>query len=227
MRPAEFTRTYRVVMILVWPIVRLWGRLEIVGADVLPASGPTLLLVNHDTAWDPLVVGVAAMRRRQIGALARSSLWQSRLLGWVLDQMGQIPIERGRGDSGAIDAAVSRLNAGGCIGIFPEGTVSRGRVLPARSGAGRLVAAAPGTQVVCVRVTGAVDIVRFPKRPRIRVEFFEPAGGPPRPEETASAVTARMLAEIRHLAPPANSGRRNKATQFDRDRDAQTEPGPS
>jgi 1-acyl-sn-glycerol-3-phosphate acyltransferase len=203
--------TYRIVMAVAWPVVRWWGRLEVVGEQLLPTTGPTLLLVNHDSAWDPLVVGVSVVRRRQLLALAKSSLWRVRAVGWVLDRMGQIPIERGRGDAEAMSAAIERLAAGACIGVFPEGTVSRGRPLRALSGAGRLALAVPDARVICVAVTGAVDIVRFPKRPRLRVEFFEPAGGQPRPGETAVGLTKRMMAEVRAAAPYAIPGRRKKA----------------
>jgi 1-acyl-sn-glycerol-3-phosphate acyltransferase len=207
---------YRVVMAIAAPIVRWWGRLEVVGTQVLPASGPAVLIANHDSAWDPLVVGVAAMPRRQLRALAKSSLWRARPAAWLLNQMGQIPIERGRFDTQALAVAIDALHDGACVGIFPEGTVSRGQPLRPLSGAGRLALSAPGARVVCVGVRGAVDVVRFPKRPRIRVEFFEPAGGPPRPGESAVGLTKRTMAEIRTRAPFAIPGRHRKATEFRR-----------
>jgi 1-acyl-sn-glycerol-3-phosphate acyltransferase len=211
------SRTYRVVMAAVAPVVRWWGRLEVVGEDALPTGGPTLVIANHDSAWDPLVVGVAAMRRhRQVRALAKSSLWKVRALGWVLNGMGQIPIDRGRGDTQALSAAIDQLRAGACIGVFPEGTVSRGKPLRPLSGAGRLALAVPGTRVVGVRVIGSVDIVRVPKRPRIRVEFFEPSGGQPRPDESAISLTRRTMAEVRDGAPYAVPGRRKKAAEYRR-----------
>jgi 1-acyl-sn-glycerol-3-phosphate acyltransferase len=207
---------YRVVMAIAAPIVRWWGRLVVVGAHVLPASGPVVLIANHDSAWDPLVVGVAAMPRRQVRALAKSSLWRAPPVAWVLDRMGQIPVDRGRFDTQALSVAIEALQAGGCVGVFPEGTVSRGRSLRPLSGAGRLALSVPSTRVVCVSVSGAVDVVRFPKRPRIRVEFFEPAGGPPRPGETAVGLTKRTMAEVRARAPFAVPGRHRKAAELER-----------
>jgi 1-acyl-sn-glycerol-3-phosphate acyltransferase len=121
--------------------------------------------------------------------------------------MGQIPVERGRADAGALASAIDQLRAGACIGIFPEGTISRGEVLRAHSGAGRLVLAVPGTQVVCAAVTGSTDIARFPHRPRLRVSFFAPAGGQPQDGESAIALTRRAMDEIRALAPPQRPGR--------------------
>jgi 1-acyl-sn-glycerol-3-phosphate acyltransferase len=205
------SRTYRGVMAAVWPLVRGWGRLQVVGAEELPSSGPTVLVANHDSAWDPLVIAAAVRRRRQIRALARSDLWNSRLLGRVLDAMGQIPIDRGRGDADAIGVAVAELAAGACIGVFPEGTVSRGRRLRARSGAGRLALAVPQARLVCVAVTGTLDIARVPRRPRLRVHFFPPTGGARQPGESASELAARLMADIRLRAPvPAYPVRRRQ-----------------
>lgn len=201
---SERRPVYRLVTALATPVVRWWGRLEVVGIDRLPTDGPTVLMANHDSHWDPLVIAVAAGRRRQFRALAKASLWQSRPLGWVLNGMGQIPIERGRADAEALATAIAQLRAGACIGVFPEGTISRGEALRARSGAGRLAVAIPGTRVVCAAVTGSVDIVRFPKRPRLRVEFFELTLDR---EETALALTRRALADIRAIAPPVPAGR--------------------
>jgi len=205
-------RVYATVMIVATPIVRWWGRLTVVGDELLPADGPTVLMVNHDSQWDPVVAGVA-VRRRQIRALAKSSLWKSAPLAWVLDHMGQIPIERGRGDTAALSAAIEHLRRGECIGVFPEGTVSRGRELRFLSGAGRLALSVPGTRVLGVRITGAVDIARFPRRPRLRVEFFEPAGGPPSAQESAVALTRRVMTEVRAGAPPAVPGRGRAAAE--------------
>jgi 1-acyl-sn-glycerol-3-phosphate acyltransferase len=220
---AKVPLTYAAVMIVATPVVRWWGRLEVIGQDLLLAGRPTILMVNHDSAWDPVVVGVAA-RRRQIRALAKSSLWKSRPMAWVLDHMGQIPIERGRGDLAALAAAIDHLRQGQCIGIFPEGTVSRGRQMPVLSGAGRLALAVPGTRVLGVRVTGAVDIVRFPRRPAIRVAFFEPASGQPRPDESAITLTRRVMTEVRAQAPAALPGRAKKRAHYRRLVEAAADP---
>jgi len=215
-RPDTVSFIYRMVMALARPVVRWWGRLEVVGLQLVPTTGPILLFVNHDSWWDPLVVGEAAVSRREVRALAKSSLWRYRPVAWILDRMGQIPIERGRGDAQALTSAIEQLRAGACIGLFPEGTVSRGRTMRARSGAGRLALAVPEAAIVCVAVTGAVDIVRFPKRPRIRVEFFAPTGGAHVPGETAVGLARRTMAEIRGRAPVAIPGRRKKAAEYAR-----------
>jgi 1-acyl-sn-glycerol-3-phosphate acyltransferase len=198
---------YRAVMAISSPVVRGWGRLEVTGLEHLPERGPVLLAANHDSYWDPVAAGVAAIGRRQIHALAKSSLWKIKGIDRILDGMGQIPVERGAGDAAALDRAIRELRAGACIGVFPEGTRSQGRVLRARSGLGRLAQAVPEAEVVCCAIAGTTDVPRFPRRPHLRVTFFRPAGGGLGEDETAPAFTARLLAELRDRSPVAAAGR--------------------
>ena len=198
-------------MALSRPVVSNWGRLEVAGLDWLPASGPVLVAGNHDSQMDPITVGVAARPRRQIRALAKSSLWTVRGLAPILNGMGQIPIDRGAGDSGALDRAIEALRAGACIGVFPEGTRSLGRELRARSGIGRLAEAVPEAAIVLASVTGTTDYARFPKRPRVAVRFSRPAGGDYRLGEEHGEFAARLLEEIRAGAPIVAAGRRAAA----------------
>ena len=72
----KMTPAYRAVMALTGPVVRGWGRLEVEGLEHLPASGPVLLAGNHDSYWDPIAIGIAALPRRQVRALAKSSMWK-------------------------------------------------------------------------------------------------------------------------------------------------------
>jgi 1-acyl-sn-glycerol-3-phosphate acyltransferase len=199
---------YRTVMAVCRPATRVWGRLRVEGLEALPESGPVLVVGNHDSHWDPVTVGVATIRRRQIKALAKSDLWKMRGLGPVLDGMGQIPLERGAGDAAALARAIEELRRGACIGVFPEGTRSRGRVLRARSGIGRLALEVPEAKLVCVAIEGTTELTRFPRRPRLRTRFFEPSGGQARPDEVPGELAARLLAEIRELVPPVAAGRR-------------------
>ena len=203
----ERTRTYRVAMAVNRPVA-LWSRLRVEGVETLPASGPLLVVGNHDSHWDPLMVGMAALKWRQIRALAKAELWDVRGLGPILNGMGQIPIERGKGDKQALAKAIETLRAGACIGVFPEGTRSRGKVLRARSGIGRLALEVPEAHVSLVAIEGTADLTGFPRRPRVRVRFFDPAGGQPRPDEDPGELSARLLAEIRATVPPALSYRK-------------------
>jgi 1-acyl-sn-glycerol-3-phosphate acyltransferase len=201
---------YRTAMAVCHPVVRTWGRLEVSGLEALPTRGPVLVVGNHDSHWDPVTVGVAAIRRRQIKALAKADLWKVRGLAPVLNGMGQIPIERGSGDTAALARAIEELRSGSCIGVFPEGTRSRGKVLRARSGVARLALEVPEARLVCVAIEGTSDLTGFPKRPHLRIRFFEPRDGQAKPGEDPGELAVRLLAEIRELVPPSLSARKRK-----------------
>jgi 1-acyl-sn-glycerol-3-phosphate acyltransferase len=210
--PEPFTHTYRVAMAVCRPLA-WWGRMRVEGLEALPRGGPVLLAANHDSYFDPLAIGMAASRRRQLRALAKAALWDVRGLGPILNGMGQVPIERASGDAGALANAIEALRGGACIGVFLEGTISVGRQMRARSGFGRLAVEVPEARLVCVAVTGTPDYARFPKRPAVRVRFFEPRSGQTQPGEAPAEISARLLAEIRALAPPVDAGRDPAATR--------------
>ncbi len=203
---------YRGVMIASTPGVVWWGRLQVTGLDLLPLQGPLLAVGDHDSYWDTVATGIAGMPRRQIRALAKASMWRNKVLGVILSGMGQIPIERGSGDSGALDRAIEQLRAGACIGIYPEGTRSLGRALRARSGIGYLARAVPEATIIGVACNGTVAIPRFPRaRPHVRVEFFEFDRPAIAPDETPQEYATRLLAQLRQRAPIEVAGRKRAA----------------
>src|SRR2546430_9877112 len=185
----------RVLLPLAW-----WGRLRVSGLDNLPASGPLLLVPNHDSQMDPVVLGVGLRRRRMLRYLARANLWKMPGLGPVMRGLRQIPIERGARDAGAIQAAVDALRAGEAICIFPEGKLSLGERLRARSGVARLRAACPEARVVLALISGTTDFARFPRPPRVTVELIPPPA--------AAAEPHQLLDAIRERVPPVRAGRR-------------------
>lgn len=185
-----------------------WGRLRVEGLDRVPTDGPLLVVPNHDSQWDPILIGLAIKPRRRLRFLARASLWKIPGLGPILYGLGQIPIKRGAGDVGALEKAVEALSAGESICVFPEGGLSWGERLRARSGVGRLAQWCPGVRVVLCTVEGTTEYARFPRRPRVKVAFFGPAAGDPQPGEEAPVLSARLLDEIRDRVEPIPAGRR-------------------
>jgi 1-acyl-sn-glycerol-3-phosphate acyltransferase len=198
---------YDVVAALLRPAA-WWGRLRVEGLEHVPAEGPLLVVPNHDSQWDPVLAGLAIKPRRRLRFLARASLWRIPGLGPILQGLGQIPIRRGVGDAAALERAVEALRAGEAVCVFPEGGLSWGERLRARSGAGRLAQWCPGVRVVLCAVEGTTEYVRFPRRPRVRVTFYRPSGGDPRPDEEPAVLAARLLDELRARVPPAPAGRR-------------------
>jgi 1-acyl-sn-glycerol-3-phosphate acyltransferase len=211
---------YDLIATLMRPVA-WWDRLSVDGADAVPREGPLLVVPNHDSQWDPVLVGLALRPRRRLRFLARASLWRIPGLGPLLYRMGQIPIRRGAGDAAALESAAEALRSGEAVCVFPEGGLSWGEALRARSGVGRLAQACPGVGVVLCAVRGTTDYARLPRRPRVRVDLWVPEAQPrathsgrgpengdPRPDETPAEVATRLLAEIRARVPPTPAGRR-------------------
>lgn len=146
------------------------GGLKVSGLEHVPERGPLLVCGNHVSYLDPLALAVAIGKRRYLRGLAKVELYDVPALGWFLRRAGTIPLDRGRGDVGAMRAALSLLEKGGCLGLFPEGTRSRtGKPGKARAGAGFL-AGHSGAPVVPVHILGTQRAL--PRR--LEVRFGEP-----------------------------------------------------
>lgn len=197
---------YRFVAWLLVPLA-WWGRLRVDGLGRVPEAGPLLVVPNHDSQMDPVLIALALRKHRALRFLGRAELWRNRPLGWLLYGMNQIPIKRGAGDAEALSEAVETLVAGEAICIFPEGKLSRGEPLRARTGVARLAAACPEARVVLCTVTGATDYVRFPRRPRAAIEFFAPATLPS-PAEHPQDFASALLGELRGRVSPQPAGRK-------------------
>jgi hypothetical protein len=72
---------------------------------------------------------------------------------------------------------------------------------------GWLAKACPRARVVLCTVSGSTDYVRFPRRPRLSIDFFGPASGQPQPDEEPQAIAARLPDELRARVPPVPAGR--------------------
>ena len=199
-----------------------WGRLRTHGLGLVSDRGPLLVVPNHDSQWDPVLIGLALHPRRQLRFLARASLWKIPGLGPVLHALGQIPIRRGAGDAGALDRAIEALHSGEAVCVFPEGGLSWGERPRARSGVGRLAQECPEARIVLCAVRGTTDYARFPRRPRVSVSFFLRENGDPRPESTPAEVATRLLDQIRARVPPTPAGRRARVGGPPRVRRART-----
>src|SRR5256885_15314500 len=114
-RIERITPAYRGVMIGSRPGVVWWGRLQVTGVELLPLEGPLLVVGDHDSYWDTVATGIAAITRRLIRALAKTLMWNNKMLGEVLTGMGQIQIESGSGDIGALEHGIDALRQGACI----------------------------------------------------------------------------------------------------------------
>ena len=103
-------------------LVRAIYRLEVVGADHLPVSGPAVVAPNHDSFLDGIVLGAAISR--ELCFVVKAELWRFRLFAWALDELGAILIERGHVDHLAFAWVRQALDAGQAVAIFPQGDLA-------------------------------------------------------------------------------------------------------
>jgi 1-acyl-sn-glycerol-3-phosphate acyltransferase len=184
----------RVVLV---PCFLVYLRMERIGSEHLPRSGPLLLAANHRSFLDPFVIG--ALTRRPVYYMAKRELFRRPWQAWLLNALGAFPVDRGAGDQDAIATARAILARGDCVVIFPEGTRVRPGPLGApRRGIGRL-ALETGARVVPVAVSGTEEVRRgWRVRPRkVRIRCGAPLGFPSVAEPSpalAAAVTERVWA---------------------------------
>ena len=169
-------------------VLRRLYRIEISGAERIPATGGAVVVANHESIWDPFVLAVAT--RREIHYMAKAELFRSRPLAVVLRSLNAFPVERGSGDRAAISEAARRLQRGELLGIFPQGTSKPERQKGWHRGAARL-ALATGAPLVPVRLTGTRPL---PLPARIGIVVEEPIQvAAARPTiEAARSLTARL-----------------------------------
>jgi 1-acyl-sn-glycerol-3-phosphate acyltransferase len=132
---------------------RLFFRFRIIHGERMIQSGPVILAMNHQSYLDPPLAGITC--NRAIYFLARRTLLEVPLLGWVLPKLNVIPVNQEGVDRSAIKAMIRVLQAGNGLLVFPEGSrTPNGTLQPGEPGMG-LVIAKTLAPVVPMRIFGA------------------------------------------------------------------------
>lgn len=159
---------YHVANRVLGGIVRRAYDVDVVGLERLPATGPAILAPNHRSFMDSIFV--TAVVRRPVAFVAKAEYFDRRRTRWLFTGTGQIPLRRGSPASAAeaMSAASMVLDAGGIVGIYPEGTRSRdGRLHRGNVGAARL-AMATGAPIVPIGLVGTEAVQEVGRRmPRV------------------------------------------------------------
>jgi 1-acyl-sn-glycerol-3-phosphate acyltransferase len=186
---------YWCVRALFQPVFHVYFRMQRIGREHIPESGPVIIAANHRSFLDPFVI--ATMTRRPMYYVAKKELFRNRLISWILTSLGAFPVDRGAGDADTIRTAKELLARGEIVLIFPEGTRIRpGPLARPRKGVGRL-ALETGAPVVPVAVIGTEAVRRgWRIRPHhVRIRAGRPLHFPKVVDasaEMAAAVTARI-----------------------------------
>jgi 1-acyl-sn-glycerol-3-phosphate acyltransferase len=149
---------YSVARAVLSPTFKFLWRLEVEGADQIPASGGAIFAPNHLSVLDHFVLGAALPRRITfVGKAEYMDSWKTK---YIFPALGMIPIDRSGGSAAenALNAAASLLGRGEFFGIYPEGTRSRdGRLHRGHTGVARL-ALRTGCPIFPVGLQGTLEV---------------------------------------------------------------------
>ncbi|MDA1096636.1 MAG: lysophospholipid acyltransferase family protein [Chloroflexi bacterium] len=211
-RPTVWFRIANGFMRLVF---RGFARWRVEGAENVPTDGPLLVVSNHTHYLDPSLVNASVPR--QVLYVAKRELvdehpgWRR----WCLLHYGLIPIDRQRLDRAALQQALDHIEAGGVIGMFPEGTRSlSGSLQRPRLGTAYLALSYPQMAILPVAVTGLAGLHLGPavlwKRPRLTVRigspFFAPAASSANDRDALRTTGQQIMERIAALLPPEQRG---------------------
>ena len=198
---------YTVLKPLAWLLMRLFFRLEAVGRERVPPTGPVLLVSNHVSVLDPPLVGGAAPR--PVCFMAKEELFRIPLFGRLIRALNARPVRRDGSDMRALKTSLTLLEEGRALLVFPEGTrgVEGAPLREARPGVGML-AVLSGAPVVPVFVSGSGAALprgrALPRPHKVRVTFgpplsFKRAGDDGRKEayREAAREMMRAIAQLR------------------------------
>jgi 1-acyl-sn-glycerol-3-phosphate acyltransferase len=205
-------RRYRTLAQLATGLTKLHVDLRIVDGEKLPQTGPALVVANHPSHLDPIVLAVVIYRLgRKPRFLGLAELFDKPVAGWAMRTARMIPVVRGAGPERLVHDAVPALEAHQVVIVYPEGQLTRPwEDRPARPGAG-LLALRTGAPVIPVASVGLAP-ERGKRLPKVRRKaafvFGDPVDLSPwegREDERDAQImaSAAMLGAVQALLPRA------------------------
>lgn len=203
----------RAIQMLARPELFPWVRFDIAGTELIPKTGPAIIVGNHRSYFDPLAIGmVMAKVGRPVRFLGKKEVFDAPVVGQITAALGGIRVERGSGSDEPLAAAAEALAAGEVVALMPQGTIPRGHAffdpeLKGRWGAAKLAAQtkAPvipiglwGTEKVWPRNARTPNVLAVGHPPTVRARVGEPVDLRYR---SADADTRRIMAALVDLLP--------------------------
>lgn len=140
---------YTVGQVICRVFTTLWFDLHVRGVENVPRKGGVLIVANHQSLLDPILVGVRLPRPTSY--LAKSELFENKHFSWLIRSLYAFPVRQGEGDVGAVREAIRRLQDGNALVLFPEGSRTEdGELTPIEGGVGLIVRKAGVPVVPCV-----------------------------------------------------------------------------
>ena len=156
------------------------GPLKVRGNYRVPKAGGLLILANHLADIDPVVVQSACPRA--IHFMAKSELFEMKIIGRMQRAFGSFPVKRGTADRAALKLAAQLLQDGEAVCLFPEGQLSEtGELQEIKGGVALIIRMALGVPVICCGLQGTNRIIPYGKMiPRPAFHTVDAVWGEPR-----------------------------------------------
>lgn len=149
---------YQLAVNVLTIVTKLLFFVRIEGKENIP-EGACVIMGNHRAWIDPFCLAMCA-RDREIRFMGKKELWGNKVFAWIAKQVRGIPVDRGNVDMASIRLSMTVLKAGHTLGIFPEGTRTKGDgMLPLQGGAA-LLALRSKCDVVPVYIDGSYKLFR-------------------------------------------------------------------
>ena len=170
----ELMLLYWILLPIVWVLMHIVYRVEVVGRNLIPRGRPIVIAPNHISDLDPVFILVVVFRFHRFRILAKQELFRNPFIGWFLRCMGAVPFDRGRGDLDTVNKVTEECKKGTGVLIFPEGTRSKdGKLGKLKSGA-FVIAGQAGADMVPCRIIYDTPDHRMRPFCRMRICFGEP-----------------------------------------------------
>jgi 1-acyl-sn-glycerol-3-phosphate acyltransferase len=198
---------YGVVRGLILIVAKVLGRVRVVGAEKIPATGAFVLAPVHRSNVDFALTSVVT--RRHMRYMGKDSIWKVKLLGRFVSMLGAFPVHRGTADRDALKACSQIVDGGSPLVMFPEGTRCTGPVIEELFDGTAYVAARSGVPIVPMGIGGSEEMMpkgaKLPRPKKLVLLIGDPIPAPERteggrvPRSAVAKVTERLHDELQVL----------------------------
>lgn len=173
--PLHRNAYWRTCQFVLQSVFCFWLGYRARGHEHLPRTGGALLLINHQSFLDPLLVGLPLTR--PVSFLARDNLFRVPVIGHILQNTYVMPINRDSPSTASLREAIRRIDGGFYVGIFPEGTRTEDGSVGALKPGFLALLRRTNAPVIPVGIAGAFESYPknrlFPFPGKVRVVFGE------------------------------------------------------
>ena len=196
---------YNVLRAAFWAFTHLVCRYHVSGREHVPLTGPVLVVANHLSWYDPILLWAVLPRR--IWFFTKIEFFRWPVVGLICRLTGQIPVNRGESDRAALERGLTYLQEGKALMVFPEGTVERQEQMIAAYTGAAMLAIRSGVTIMPIAHCGTRRVLRSVRIwfPRVEIQIGKPytpvlPEGVPR-KAGLKMVTEDMMKRIAEMLP--------------------------